>query len=59
MKTESNENLISSDPEAGSTSDVSSNRYDAISEDSDYVLSPVEKRFLLSAERGDCAGVRR
>ena len=25
----------------------------------DYILGPVEKHFLLSAERGDCATVRR
>lgn len=25
----------------------------------DYVLSPIEKHFLLSAERGDCATVKR
>jgi len=25
----------------------------------DYVLGPIEKHFLLSAERGDCATVRR
>jgi len=25
----------------------------------DYVLSPTEKKFLLLAERGDCASVQR
>lgn len=25
----------------------------------EYILGPVEKHFLLSAERGDCATVRR
>lgn len=25
----------------------------------DYILGPVEKHFLLSAERGDCATVKR
>lgn len=57
MSSESKENLISPDPEAPSSSNASSN--DAIPETSEYVLTSIEKKFLLSAERGDCAGVRR
>ena len=33
--------------------------YDSINETGEYILTPVEKKFLLTAERGDCAGVRR
>lgn len=33
--------------------------YDSLNEPPEYVLSPIEKKFLLTAERGDCAGVRR
>lgn len=33
--------------------------YDSLNEPAEYVLSPIEKRFLLTAERGDCAGIRR
>lgn len=55
MNSESQENLISSDPEAPSNS----NTYDSIPDSSDYVLTATEKKFLLCAERGDCAGVRR
>lgn len=59
MSGDSKENLVTSDAEAASSSDASSNPYDSIPDASDYVLSAVEKRFLLCAERGDCAGVRR
>lgn len=59
MKTNSRENLISSDPEASTSDDAPTNPYDSIPDDIDYVLTPVEKKFLLCAERGDCAGVRR
>lgn len=58
MKSESKENLIQSDPEAPATPSTFS-QYDALNEESDYVLSAIEKKFLLTAERGDCAGVRR
>lgn len=58
MKSNSKETLISPDSEAG-TSDAPPNPYDSIADCIDYVLSPIEKNFLLSAERGDCAGVRR
>lgn len=56
VKSESKENLIQADPEAPQTSAVAS-QYDTVSDD--YVLSATEKKFLLTAERGDCAGVRR
>lgn len=56
VKSESKENLIQSDPEAPQTSSVAS-QYDTVTDD--YVLSATEKKFLLTAERGDCAGVRR
>lgn len=59
MSSDSKENLISPDPEAPSRSDASSNSYDTIPDTSEYVLTSIEKKFLLSAERGDCAGVRR
>lgn len=55
MSSESQENLIQSDPEAASRS----NPYDSIPDEKDYALTATEKKFLLSAERGDCAGVRR
>lgn len=58
MKTDSTENLVSADSEAG-TSDAAANAYDSIADNIDYVLTATEKKFLLSAERGDCAGVRR
>lgn len=54
---ESKESLISSsssDPESANNVDP----YE-VSDTADYVLTSVEKKFLLSAERGDCAGVRR
>lgn len=58
MKTESKENLVSNSTDnvsVGSAKD----KYDSINEADEYVLTPVEKKFLLTAERGDCAGVRR
>lgn len=59
MSSQSKENLISPDPESASSSDETKNPYDSIPDSSDYVLTSIEKKFLLSAERGDCAGVRR
>lgn len=59
MSSDSKENLISPDPEAPSRGNVSTSTYDAIPETNEYVLTTIEKKFLLSAERGDCAGVRR
>ncbi|XP_058806873.1 transient receptor potential protein isoform X3 [Phymastichus coffea] len=48
---ESQQNLLNSEQRA--TSVVS------LSAPAEYILGPVEKHFLLSAERGDCATVRR
>lgn len=59
MTTDSTENLVSADSEAGISSDAAANPYDSIADSIDYVLTATEKNFLLSAERGDCAGVRR
>lgn len=55
MKTESKENLIEPDAEAGSVTTP----YDFANPAEDYVLSATEKKFLLAAERGDCPSVRR
>lgn len=57
MKSKSKENLISLDPESPSDNVVT--QYDSIPDENDYILTPIEKKFLLCAERGDCAGVRR
>lgn len=67
MKTtsESKENLVPSSSsgdlnESGQNADDTKNKpYDSINESDEYILTPVEKKFLLTAERGDCAGVRR
>lgn len=59
MVSESRENLVGSDPDISSASDDPKEPYDSLNDGDDYVLSQVEKKFLLSAERGDCAGVRR
>lgn len=59
MSSQSKESLISSDPEAASSTDEPNNAYDSIPDSTDYVLTSIEKKFLLCAERGDCAGVRR
>ncbi|XP_031631635.1 transient receptor potential protein [Contarinia nasturtii] len=59
MSSQSQENLIQSDPEAATNSDAHANSYDSLPDEKDYVLTATEKKFLLSAERGDCAGVRR
>lgn len=61
LTSESKENLVSSSSSAedlknqddGST-DPNGDRYN-----DEYILSPIEKNFLLTAERGDCAGIRR
>lgn len=55
MKTESKENLIEPDAEAGSVTTP----YDFVNAVEDYVLSAIEKKFLLAAERGDIPSVRR
>lgn len=66
MKTtsESKENLVPSSSSAdqdeiGQNEDKTKKPYDSINESDEYILTPVEKKFLLTAERGDCAGVRR
>lgn len=59
MVSESRENLVGSEPDISTTSDDSKQPYDALNDAEDYILTQVEKKFLLSAERGDCAGVRR
>lgn len=58
MKTESKENLVSNSTDNVSVGSAKE-KYDSINESDEYVLTPVEKKFLLTAERGDCAGVRR
>ncbi|XP_031783757.1 transient receptor potential protein isoform X2 [Nasonia vitripennis] len=50
---ESQQNLLTNEAKPASTSQQ------WLSPPADYVLGPVEKHFLLSAERGDCATVRR
>ncbi|XP_043491754.1 transient receptor potential protein [Polistes fuscatus] len=48
---ESQQNLLSNEVRAPSVQ--------SLSPPADYILGPVEKHFLLSAERGDCATVKR
>lgn len=59
MKSTSKENLITPDVEAGKDNNAVSSPYDSLPDENDYILTPIEKKFLLCAERGDCAGVRR
>lgn len=59
MKSTSKENLITPDVEAAKDSNGVPSPYDSLPEENDYILTPIEKKFLLCAERGDCAGVRR
>lgn len=63
MRTESKENLVNSQsPSANDLNQVvaeageQENEFDFVSEN---ILTATEKRFLLTAERGDCAGVRK
>lgn len=59
---ESKENLVKSNSsEIDQTDEEASIGKDGVgpAESDEYVLTQVEKRFLLSAERGDCATVRR
>lgn len=58
MKTESKENLVTNSNDNVSVGS-GKEKYDSINESDEYVLTPTEKKFLLTAERGDCAGVRR
>ncbi|KAL0852615.1 hypothetical protein ABMA27_016897 [Loxostege sticticalis] len=50
-QSESQQNLLSNEARAPSTQ--------TLTPPTDYALGPVEKHFLLSAERGDCATVKR
>lgn len=59
MKSTSKENLIAPDVEAAKDSNGDRSPYDSLPDETDYILTPIEKKFLLCAERGDCAGVRR
>lgn len=61
MRTESKENLVNSQSPSSNdlnhiTADSGQNEFDFVVE---TVLTPTEKRFLLTAERGDCAGLRK
>lgn len=53
-QSESQQNLLSNESATGKTAAVQSLQAPA-----EYSLGPVEKHFLLSAERGDCATVKR
>lgn len=60
MKTESKENLVpSGEKSSPAKTSAFDEKYDALHDNDTPVLTPVEKKFLLLAERGDCAGVRR
>lgn len=59
MKSTSKENLITTDVESAKNSNGVGSPYDSLPDENDYILTPIEKKFLLCAERGDCAGVRR
>lgn len=56
---ESKENLVPSTSKESLNEDAANKPYDALNDSDEYVLTPVEKKFLLTAERGDCAGLRR
>lgn len=58
VTSESKENLVPATSKE-SLNDDGSKPYDALNDSDEYVLTPVEKKFLLTAERGDCAGLRR
>lgn len=59
MTSESRENLVGSEPDISAAANDAKQPYDSLNDNDDYILTQVEKRFLLTAERGDCAGVRR
>jgi transient receptor potential cation channel subfamily C len=64
MRTESKENLVNSQsPSVNDLNHVVAEAAQTFENEFDYVpeniLTPTEKRFLLTAERGDCAGVRK
>lgn len=56
---ESKENLVPSTSKESLNDEAQSKPYDALDDLDEYVLTAVEKKFLLTAERGDCAGLRR
>ncbi len=58
VTSESKENLVPSASKESLNEDTAK-PYDAINDSDEYILTPVEKKFLLTAERGDCAGLRR
>lgn len=58
VTSESKENLVPSTSKE-SLNEGANKPYDAINDSDEYTLTPVEKKFLLTAERGDCAGLRR
>lgn len=49
---------MSSDTNGDKTLDDAEEKYDALNDNDTYTLTATEKKFLLLAERGDCAGVR-
>ncbi|KAJ8675456.1 hypothetical protein QAD02_011242 [Eretmocerus hayati] len=56
---ESQQNLLSNEAGQGVSGGARSGSMPSLTAPADYILGPVEKHFLLSAERGDCATVRR
>lgn len=56
--TESKEDLVQNE-NGDDENNESENEKDNFSETNDQILTPLEKKFLLCAERGDCATVRR
>lgn len=64
MRTESKENLVNSQsPSVNDLNHINAEAPPTLENEFDYVseniLNPTEKKFLLTAERGDCATVRK
>lgn len=59
VTSESKENLVPATSKESLNDNGTDKPYDALNDSDEYVLTPVEKKFLLTAERGDCAGLRR
>lgn len=59
VTSESKENLVPATSKESLNDDGTNKPYDALNDSDEYVLTAVEKKFLLTAERGDCAGLRR
>lgn len=62
---ESKENLVPSSstefddsPQDDPAAEQQQRKQPDLNNSEEYVLSPIEKKFLLTAERGDCAGVK-